>query len=133
MVPNVLRGGAYPTTKVQKCHRFHGCLATKKCQNYSPHCRECVVCEGRIWPAKILRGHISSGEYKPDIQESLRMLQRYLRRAFNDRDGRPTTSIGPDVSDKHHRLTKALDILKEFEGLSSVQIEEKLVGELHLR
>lgn len=128
-IPNISRGFNYPTSRFSKCLRFHPCFISKKCQNFDKHNFECMQCESRVRPIIQAGGYLPEGEFMPDLQDAMVVLEKTLKRAMvdPDADGQIMNSI--DVTRDWERVTRASDKLKAFMR-DKATLEEEVVHAL---
>lgn len=124
--PALLRGNFYPSSRKERCASFHPCLATKKCQNYNPHSTLCEYCESMVRPVPNLGGYMAEGEFQPDLQHSLKLIQEAVKKAWSHPDAKAQKTTPRDIADEYDKLKKATNQLAEFSTVSKAKMEEKV-------
>lgn len=128
-IPNLCRGFNYPTSRYAKCPRFHACFISKKCQNFDKHNFECAQCESRVRPITQAGGYLPEGEYMPDLQDAMSLLEKTLKRAMVDPDADGQVMNSVDVTRDWERVTRASETLKAF-MTDKAQLEETVMHAL---
>jgi hypothetical protein len=113
-LPSIARGYFYPTNLKNRCPRFSRCTVSNKCQNYDKHVLMCNVCESRVRPAQQLGGYLAEGEFQPDIQKAIKVIQKALNNPFSHPDATPT-SMGMSPGD-YKEYQESVEVLKQWGG-----------------
>jgi len=125
--PPLLKGYLYPSSRVTRCPRFHACIISKKCQTYDKNQLDCTLCERAVDPPIDLGGHIPEGEYYPDIQHAIKVVQDRLILPMAHPDQTPQ-SVSADIVDQQSKLRKSTEILERFVHKGVLQITDELDG-----
>lgn len=118
--PNISRGFLYPTHLKFKCPRYSQCLVTNKCQNYDKHCRLCALCETRVRPASNLGGCLPEGEFEPDVQVALKVIQNAVNAPFAHPDAEPGSCGGVTMED-YQKLEEAKEVLSGYSKITNTE------------
>lgn len=125
--PNLLKGHLYPSNRVSRCPRFHACVACKKCQNFDRHQLDCQVCESRVYPKPLVCDHIPEGEFIPDIQNSIRIMELFRNEAMAHPDREGQIIDGKEITNKYEKARQASNLLHDFTSSEGTTTEEKVV------
>ena len=117
------RGFNYPTRAIQRCPKFHLCIATKKCQSYNRHERACFLCEQRVYPATNLGGCLPEGEFVSDQQNAIKVIEEGFNRAYQHPDDENVLVSMP--SEHIQEEVKALEELNSIKGADREIITEQ--------
>lgn len=123
--PAILKGHMYPSARVERCPRFHRCVATHKCQNYDLHQVDCQFCESRCSIHRHLGGLIPEGKILPDIQDAIRCVQETMKLAYAHQDASGQKINGRDISRTYDKFQKATRVLNLFASTGLTDIKEK--------
>lgn len=130
--PNTLSGYLYPSLRVNRCPRFHACLASKKCQNYDQHNLECQVCETRTSDKENIGGYVAEGTYMPDVQDDVRTMEKMKHQLMADPDRETQTINGHRITQEHNEYRRASERLGAFAKYSRMTMEEEYSETVYL-
>lgn len=124
ITPNLLRGHFYNTHVVQKCHMYHPCTLTLKCQNYDPNRSMCYKCEQRVRPQNNLRGFLAEGIYEPDLQLAQKIITEFLNRPMisYDGEGQKLTSRY-EISKGQEDYARSIKLMEDY-AVKHIKAEE---------
>lgn len=129
--PNLIRGFLYPSQYRSRCHRFHACIVSQKCQNFDRHNRECITCESRMIGAKAAKvqfgGFIAEGTYSPDLQDAMKCFQDRMQMRLSHPD-REMTQNSYDIVNKSDRLRRATDKIEAFSNMVGLELEHTVAN-----
>ncbi len=126
MIAPVLRGHLYPSNLHSRCPRFHACIATKKCQNFDCHRLDCQLCESLVRPNELVGGYLPEGEFVPDVQHALKILEVEKKIAWSSPDGQPNTQRGDQITAQYEQQRRATEVLSRFSGKTNMQIQQEI-------
>ena len=130
--PNTLSGYLYPSDRINRCPRFHACLASKKCQNYDQHNLECNLCESRINNNENLGGYVAEATHMPDIQDDLRVIENMKHQLMADPDAEGQLINGHRITEQYSEERRAVERLGTFAKYSRMQLEEEYSETVYL-
>ena len=125
--PSALKGALYPSTRKSRCPLFHPCQATRKCQSYDPNSVMCEYCEHVIRPNPSVGGYLAEGEFVPDLQHSLKIIQQIAKRPWLHPDNPSQRINSKEVVNKYEETVAASNRLAEFAGISNLTMEHEIV------
>jgi len=126
---NVARGYLYPNNMTSRCPMYSQCKVTGKCQSYDKHSLICTVCEQRVRPAAYLGGFLPEGEFEPDIQQAMVVIQNAMNApmATPDSDGQRVAQVDMVQQKKIEQANAVMDRMMEA-GKMTQTMEDEIIN-----